>query len=198
MSVHAKTPPDQHDPVLARSVLLERIAHQARACGRNADDISLVAVSKRQPPGRVEAVLEAGHRVFGENYLQEALERWLPLRERYENIQLHFIGALQTNKASLAVRHCDVIETLDREKLARALASAAQQHGRMPRLYVQVNTGEEPQKSGILPDDLDDFLVRLRQDYDLQPEGLMTLPPAGEAPLFTFCSAGKACPPQWA
>ena len=144
---------------------------------------TLVAVSKVQPDARIAQMLETGQIVFGENRVQEAQQRW---GERFKaaraDLRLHLIGPLQTNKAKEAAAFFDVIETLDREKLARHLSNAAQGLGRCPDIFVQVNTGEEPQKAGVLPDDLDDFLAAVRKDYDLPIKGLMCIPPAHEAP----------------
>ena len=144
-------------------------------------------MSKVQPDERIEAALEAGQTVFGENRVQEAQGRW---GERFadhrKGLELHLIGPLQTNKAKDACELFDVVQTLDREKLARALLKGAEATGRMPRLMVQVNIGREPQKAGIDPDGLGAFLDRLRVEYDLEPTGLMCIPPADEpaAPHF--------------
>ncbi len=158
----------------------ERIAAAARAAGRDPAGVTLVAVSKTQPPERVEAALAAGQRVFGENYVQEAAGRWPPLRERYPDAELHMIGGLQSNKAAEAVALFDVIESVDRPKLARELAKAAERQGRRPRLLIQVNTGEEPQKSGVLPAALPDLVGLCRDGLGLPLEGLMAIPPEGE------------------
>src|SRR4051794_833855 len=158
----------------------ERIAAAARAAGRDPAGVTLVAVSKTQPPERVEAALAAGQRVFGENYVQEAAGRWPPLRERYPDAELHMIGGLQSNKAAEAVALFDVIESVDRPKLARELAKAAERQGRRPRLLIQVNTGEEPQKSGVLPAALPDLVGLCRDGLGLPLEGLMAVPPEGE------------------
>ncbi len=158
----------------------ERIAAAARAAGRDPAGVTLVAVSKTQPPERVEAALAAGQRVFGENYVQEAAGRWSPLRERYPDAELHMIGGLQSNKAAEAVALFDVIESVDRPKLARELAKAAERQGRRPRLLIQVNTGEEPQKSGVLPAALPDLVGLCRDGLGLPLEGLMAIPPEGE------------------
>ena len=157
--------------------VVARIARAAQAAGRSAGDVELVAVSKMQPWEAVAPVLAAGQRVFGENRVQEALARW---SERRGEIVLHLIGPLQTNKAAEAVGFFDVIETLDREKLARALAGEIQKQGKAPRLLVQVNTGEEPQKAGVIPADADAFIAACRRDFGLHPEGLMCIPPVAE------------------
>jgi hypothetical protein len=157
--------------------VVTRIARAAQATGCPADAVTLVAVSKMQPWQAVAPVLAAGQRVFGENRVQEAQTRW---GERRAQVILHLIGPLQTNKAADAVAFFDVVETLDREKLARVLAAEIQRQGRSPRLYVQVNTGDEPQKAGVVPTDADGFIAACRATYGLNPEGLMCIPPVGE------------------
>jgi PLP dependent protein len=165
--------PRGYDDVVAR------IARAAQAAGRDPSEVTLVAVSKQQPWEAIAPVLAAGQRVFGENRVQEALARWEGHRD---DLTLHLIGPLQTNKAREAVAFFDAIESLDREKLARVLADEVQKQGRSPRLYVQVNTGEEPQKAGIAPGEADAFIATLRSTYGLAPEGLMCIPPAEEPP----------------
>jgi pyridoxal phosphate enzyme (YggS family) len=179
----AAQPVDQDDPSRHWRDVMRRIADSARAADRAPADVTLVAVSKQQPWANVAPILEAGQRVFGENRVQEAQGRWSAARagELGQALELRLIGPLQTNKAADAVALFDVIETLDRDKLARALADVVQAQGRSPRLYVQVNTGEEPQKAGIAPTDADDFIARLRREFGLEPEGLMCIPPVGEA-----------------
>ncbi len=157
------------------------MAAAARQAGRDPACVTLTAVSKQQPWAAVEPVLAAGQRVFGENRVQEAKGRWGELRNTEPSLQLRLIGPLQTNKAKEAVGVFDVIETLDRIKLARALADAAAALGRSPRLYVEVNSGEEPQKAGVVPAEADAFIAAVRQDYGLPVEGLMCIPPQGEA-----------------
>ncbi len=144
----------------------------------------LTCVSKTQPPERIDQALAAGQRVFGENRVQEAEERWRD-RDRAD-LQLRMIGPLQSNKAAQAVALFDAIETVDRPSLARVLAEAIQTQGRAPRLLVQVNTGEEPQKAGVAPRDLDGFIRSLRRDYSLDPQGLMCIPPIEEEPAMHF------------
>ena len=159
-----------------------RVAAAARAAGRAPEAVTLTAVSKQQPWTRVAPVLAAGQRVFGENRVQEAQARWIELRSQGEPLlELRLIGPLQTNKAHDAVALFDVIETLDRDKLARALAEAAARLSRTPRLYVEVNTGEEAQKAGVVPSEADAFIARVRGEYGLGVEGLMCIPPQGEA-----------------
>jgi len=160
-----------------------RIAAAAQAAGRPADAVQLVAVSKLQPWDHIAPVFDGGQRVFGENRVQEAKERWSAHRGE---IELRLIGPLQTNKVRDAVAFFDVVETLDREKLARVLAEEAQAQGKAPRLYVQVNTGEEPQKAGIIPADADAFIAACRETYGLSVEGLMCIPPADEDPAPHF------------
>jgi len=165
-----------------RALILERMAEAAKRAERM-DAQVLVAVSKVQPDERIKQMLAAGHRVFGENRVQEAQKRWDETFAAYrDDIELRLIGPLQTNKAEDAVKLFDVIETLDREKLAKALVKAAEKIGRMPQLLVQVNTGEEAQKAGIAPRDLSEFLNLLKTTYNITPEGLMCIPPMSEAP----------------
>ncbi|MFM2044730.1 MAG: hypothetical protein RLY86_3306 [Pseudomonadota bacterium] len=162
------------------------IANAAAAVGRDPAAVTLVAVSKVQPVEKVEAALAAGHRVFGENRVQEAKAKFPALRARYPDIELHLIGPLQTNKVKDAVALFDVIQTLDRPKLAQALAEECRRQNRRPRLYVEVNTGGEPQKAGIAPADLPPFLAACRDDWGLSVEGLMAIPPAEEEPSMHF------------
>ena len=158
------------------------MARAARAAGRDPQAVALTAVSKQQPWASVAPVLAAGQRVFGENRVQEAQARWGELRAGGEPpLELRLIGPLQTNKAKDAVALFDVIETLDRDRLARAIADGAAKLGRTPRLYVEVNTGEEAQKAGVVPLEADGFIARVRGDYGLEVEGLMGIPPQGEA-----------------
>ena len=157
-----------------------RIGTALEGAGRPADAVTLIAVSKSQPVERIEAALVAGQRVFGENYVQEAKGRWPELRRRWPEAELHMIGALQSNKAGEAVELFDVIQTLDRPKLAQALAKEMARQGRRPRLFVQVNTGEEPQKAGIAPGGLPDFLALCQGELGLGIEGLMAIPPEDE------------------
>ncbi|WP_370163307.1 YggS family pyridoxal phosphate-dependent enzyme [Limimaricola soesokkakensis] len=161
------------------------IAEAARAAGRDPADITLVAVSKMQPESRVLPVLEAGQRVFGENRVQEAQSRWGALAPRFPGTELHIIGPLQTNKARAAMEIAHAIHSLDRPRLAETLARLAQELGRCPELFVQVNTGEEPQKAGVLPAETDGFVARCR-DLDLPVVGLMCIPPAEEDPAPHF------------
>ncbi len=168
-----------------------RIAAAAQVAGRAPADVTLVAVSKVQPVERIEAVLSAGQRVFGENRVQEAQSRWPVLRERYGGVELHLIGPLQTNKVRLAVELFDVIESVDRPKLARKLAEAFAESGRSLPCYIQVNTGEESQKAGILPTDADAFIAECRDTHRLPVAGLMCIPPVGEEPALHFALLKK-------
>ena len=165
---------NQHKAVLAN------LSAASKRSGRPAAD--LVAVSKVQPDTRIAEMLKTGQRIFGENRVQEAQTRWgETFADHREGLELRLIGPLQSNKAADAAALFDVIETVDREKLLKALVKAVGDEGHMPRLYVQVNTGEEAQKSGVLPGDLPGFLKTMRENYGLEPEGLMCIPPMGEA-----------------
>ena len=159
-------------------------AAEARA-GRPPGSVRLIAVSKKQPGERIAAVLDAGHRLFGENRVQEAAARWPGLADRYGGIELHLVGPLQTNKARQAVDLFDAIHSLDRPRLAATLARLAQESGRCPDLFVQVNTGDEPQKAGVTPDETDSFVAECRS-LDLPVLGLMCLPPADADPAPHF------------
>lgn len=170
---------------MALQDILDRIRAAETASARAAGSVRLIAVSKVQPLARVEAVLEAGHRAFGENYVQEAAGKWPDLRARFGAVELHMIGPLQTNKAKQAVELFDAIHTLDRPSLAEKLARLAAARGACPELFIQVNTGREPQKAGILPDDADAFIAQCRQ-MDLPVAGLMCIPPEAEAPAPHF------------
>ncbi len=155
----------------------QRLTRASRDCGRDPTSITLVCVSKTFAAEHILPALDAGERVFGENRVQEAQGKWPQLRELYAGLDLHLIGPLQSNKAADAVATFDTIETVDRPKIVRALAEAAQAAGRCPRLYVQVNTGAEPQKAGVLPGEADAFIASCRGAYDLEVAGLMCIPP---------------------
>lgn len=163
----------------------QRIEAAARAAGRDPAGVTLIAVSKLQPDARVVAVLDAGQRVFGENYVQEAQRKWPALREGRARIELHLIGPLQSNKARAAVELFDAIHSLDRPSLAQRLARSVQDLGRAPRMFVQVNTGDEPQKAGIPPAGADGFIALCRS-LDLPVAGCMCIPPDGDDPLPHF------------
>ncbi len=167
------------------------MAAAAREAGRDPADVTLVAVTKTQPWGRVKALIEASQTVFGENRVQEADDRWgAPEAEGLAG-ELRLIGPLQTNKAEAALARFDVIETVDRDRLADALARAADKLGKRPRVLIQVNTGEEPQKAGIAPRDADAFIARVRDVHGLSVEGLMAIPPVDEAPGPHFALLAK-------
>lgn len=153
-----------------------KLAAAEAVAGRAPGSVTLIAVSKVQPLARIEAVLVAGHRVFGENYVQEAAGKWPDLRAQYPGVALHMIGPLQTNKAKLAFDLFDAIHTVDRPSLAEKLARLAQDRGRCPAIFVQVNTGAEPQKAGVLPQGADAFIASCRR-MDLPLRGLMCIPP---------------------
>ncbi|HXU99097.1 MAG TPA: YggS family pyridoxal phosphate-dependent enzyme [Caulobacteraceae bacterium] len=165
------------DPAAARQAVLAAMAAAARAAGREPGEVSLTAVSKQQPWSRVAPLLDAGQTVFGENRVQEAAARW---RDARPSVELRLIGPLQSNKAREAVRLFAAIETLDRPKLAKALAEAIAAVGVAPQILIQVNTGEEPQKAGVPPLEADRFIGLCRRQYGLSPAGLMCIPPFGE------------------
>lgn len=167
-----------------------RIEKAARESGRRAEDVRLVAVSKTQPSERIEEALAAGQRVFGENRVQEAQARWAGRRGDYPDLELHLIGPLQTNKVKEAVALFDVIETLDRPKLAAALAAEMEKQGRYPACFIQVNTGAEAQKAGVLPQDLP-ALLEICAGLALPVQGLMCIPPVEEPPALHFAFLKK-------
>ena len=164
----------------------ETISAAESAAGRAAGSVTLVAISKAHGQDSARAALEAGHRIFGENRVQEAMAKWPALREAFPDIELHMVGPLQTNKARDAVALFDVIETVDRPGLARALAKEMDRSGRRPACFIEANTGEEPQKSGVLPHQADAFIAACRDDYGLPVVGLMCIPPADEEPALHF------------
>ena len=163
-----------------------RIEQAAQDARRDPASVRLIAVSKVQPLARIEAILDEGHRLFGENRVQEAQGKWPDLRDRYEGVELHLIGPLQTNKVKPAMDLFDTIQSLDRNRLAVKIATEAQERGTCPDLYVQVNTGAEKQKAGILPDEADAFITRCREELDLPVIGIMAIPPADEPPESHF------------
>lgn len=164
---------------MSLSLIRDRIAAAEARAGRPGGSVQLIAVSKVQPEDRVVAVLQEGHRLFGENYVQEAAGKWPDLANRFTGTAVHMIGPLQTNKAKLAMELFAAIHTVDRPSLAERLARLADQTGRCPDLFIQVNTGAEPQKAGILPDDADGFVTSVR-DLGLPLVGLMCIPPDGQ------------------
>jgi PLP dependent protein len=167
-----------------------RIEAQEKRAGRAIGGVQLIAVSKKQPDENVAFVLEQGHRVFGENRVQEAAGKWPGFREQYEGIELHLIGPLQSNKARQAMELFDVIHTLDRPKLAQSIARLAGELGQCPPLFIQVNTGEEAQKAGVLPAEADGFINECRE-LGLPVIGLMCIPPADEEASLHFALLGK-------
>ena len=175
---------------MALSDIKERIAQAEADAGRAGGSVSLIAVSKVQPNDRVEHVLSQGHRCFGENRVQEAAGKWPMFRETYSDIDLHLIGPLQTNKARQAFELFQSIHTLDRPKLAKTFARLAQETGACPDLFIQINTGEEQQKAGVLPADADSF-IKESVAMDLPVRGLMCIPPIDEEPSLHFALLAK-------
>lgn len=169
----------------------EALARAAEDAGRDPAEVTLVAVSKTFDAEEIAPVIAAGQRVFGENRVQEAKAKWPALRESRPDLELHLIGPLQTNKVRDALRLFDVIETVDRESLAAELAKEIPKAGRAPRLYVQVNTGEEEQKAGVPPGEADAFIRRCREVHGLAIDGLMCIPPADEPPSAHFALLSK-------
>lgn len=159
-------------------------------CGRDVSQVTLVAVSKMQPADKIHEALRAGQRVFGENRVQEARERWGELKKEYPDITLHLIGPLQTNKARDAVALFDVIETIDRPEIARAVSKEMKKQNRVLPCFVQVNTGAEEQKAGVLPQDLDS-IIQICREEDLSIKGLMCIPPVDEPPALHFAFLRK-------
>lgn len=168
----------------------EKIRMAEAEAGRPAGSVTLIAVSKVQPDARIESVLEQGHRVFGENRVQEAAGKWPGFRDRFEGVELHLIGPLQTNKARQAFGLFDTIHSVDRPKLAKTIARLSQEEGHCPSLFIQVNTGEEEQKAGILPADADAFVAQCRA-LELPVQGLMCIPPAQEEASLHFALLAK-------
>lgn len=174
------------DSAAAFAEVQASIARAERDAGRRAGSVTLVAVSKTHDAPRIRPVLDAGHRVFGENRVQEAESKWPALREAYAGVELHLIGPLQSNKAREAVTLFDVIESVDRPKIAEALAREMERQGRRPACLVQVNTGEEEQKAGIPPREADAFIAHCRDVLMLPVQGLMCIPPVDEEPALHF------------
>lgn len=170
--------------------ITQRIHRAEELAGRDIGSTRLIAVSKVQPDERVEAVLEQGHRLFGENKVQEAAGKWPGFRQRFDDVKVHLLGPLQTNKARQAMQLFEAIHSLDRPKLATTLARLAQELGQCPDLFIQVNTGEEPQKAGVLPSGADEFIAECR-GLDLPVVGLMCIPPVDEEPALHFALLAK-------
>ena len=175
---------------MALQEIVARIGQAEAAAGRAPGAVQLIAVSKVQPAERVLAVLGEGHRLFGENYVQEAAGKWPAWRAAYPEVRVHMIGPLQTNKAKQAVELFDAIHSVDRPSLAEKLARLAQARGTSPDLFVQVNTGREPQKAGVLPEDVDAFVATMR-GMDLPLAGLMCIPPEGADPAPHFAALAQ-------
>jgi len=175
---------------LSLNDIQSRIRKAEANAGRTSGDVTLIAVSKMQPNQRVEEVLTQGHRIFGENRVQEAVGKWPGFREQFDDIELHLIGPLQTNKARQAFELFQSIHSVDRPKLATTIARLAQEMGHCPDLFLQVNTGEEPQKAGVLPGDSDAFINDCKA-LDLPVKGLMCIPPADEEPSLHFALLAK-------
>ncbi len=164
----------------------DTIRNAASHAQRNPADITLVAVSKTHPVETIEMALACGHRIFGENKVQEAEQKWPALRDKYKDVVVHLIGPLQSNKTKRAVQLFDVIETVDRLKLARAVAREMELQSKRPDCFIQINTGEEPQKAGVIPSHAEAFIKECRDGLNLPVVGLMCIPPAGENPALHF------------
>jgi len=175
---------------MSLSTVIARVHAQELACDRPEGSTKLIAVSKMQPHENVAAVLQQGHRLFGENRVQEAAGKWPAWKQEYPDVALHLLGPLQSNKARQALELFDAVHSLDRPKLAKSLARLAQEMGQCPMLFVQVNTGNEPQKAGVLPADADAFIKEC-QGMDLPVCGLMCIPPADEEPSLHFALLAK-------
>ena len=186
-----ETTPDAPRAVLNLRHIEARIAEAAKGVGRDPAGVCLIAVTKTFAAADIEPVLQAGHHDFGVNRVQEAKSKWPELKARFPGIRLHLIGPLQSNKAHEAVELFDVVHTIDRPKIARALAAEITRQGRRPQLFVQVNTGEEPQKAGVAPKDLPALLALCRTELGLEIAGLMCIPPVDEEPAVHFAFLAK-------
>lgn len=180
-----------HDPAAALADIRARLDQAARASDRNPAAVSLIAVSKTFGPEHILPVLDAGQRLFGENRVQEAKAKWPELRAQYPDVELHLIGPLQSNKTREAVALFDAIHTVDRPKIARAIADEQARQGKRLKLFVEVNTGEEPQKAGIMPKEAAAFIAHCRDDLGLEIAGLMCIPPVEEEPAVHFAFLAK-------
>lgn len=187
----AQTAPAGSNAADRLTAIRKLIARAAADSGRKAEEVTLVAVSKTFTAAEILPVVEAGQRVFGENRVQEARDKWPALKQRFADIELHLIGPLQSNKSIEAVEFFEQIHSLDRPKLAASLAEAIQKVGRQPRLFIQVNTGAEPQKAGVLPQEADRFIDLCRQTHGLVIDGLMCIPPVGDPPSPHFAFLAK-------
>lgn len=181
---------DRRNAALGLGEITERLRQAEAEAGRPEGSVKLVAVSKLQPLERIEVILKAGHRVFGENRVQEAAGKWPEFQERFGAVELHLVGPLQSNKARQAMELFQAIHSLDRPRLAQTLARLAQERGACPDLFIQVNTGEEPQKAGVLPCGVDAFVAEC-QGLDLPVRGLMCIPPVDEEPSLHFALLAK-------
>ena len=182
---------ESETPASRLAAIRARIDKAARAAGRDPREVTLVAVSKTFGAEDIAPLIEAGQRVFGENRVQEAAAKWPALKAGHADIELHLIGPLQTNKLAQALSLFDAIHTLDRERLAAALVKVRAEGARLPRLFIQVNTGEEPQKAGVAPREADAFIARCREVHGLAIEGLMCIPPVDEEPALHFALLDK-------
>ncbi|WP_375204750.1 YggS family pyridoxal phosphate-dependent enzyme [Hyphococcus sp.] len=191
MSSHDVLSESDADPAANLARIRGEIDSALKEAGRPVGSVAITAVSKFHNAARIRPALEAGHRVFGENRVQEALAKWPDLKADYPDVELRLIGPLQTNKVKEAVATFDVIESLDRPKLARALAAEMEKQGRRPRLYIQVNTGEEPQKAGLAPADVPAFFTQCRDEFGLEIEGFMCIPPLEDDPAPHFALLAK-------
>lgn len=181
----------RHDPVSPLNVVRQQIDVACRDAGRTFKSVTLLAVSKAYGENAIAPVIAAGQKVFGENRVQEAAAKWPPLRERYRDLELHLIGQLQSNKVKEAIALFDAIHSVDRPSLCAALAKEIQKKGQAPLMFVQVNTGAEPQKAGVPPEHADAFIAACRASYNLEISGLMCIPPADEAPAPHFALTAK-------
>jgi PLP dependent protein len=180
-----------YDSKAGLATILAQIATAARSVGRDPASVHLIAVTKTFGPPHILPALEAGHRLFGENRVQEAKAKWPALRARFPDVNLHLIGPLQSNKAREAVQLFDAIHTIDRPKIAKAVAEEMAKQGREPKLFVQVNTGEEPQKAGVMPKEAAALVRYCREELELSIAGLMCLPPIEEEPAVHFAFLAK-------
>lgn len=179
------------DPVSSLRAIREELNAALREAGRAPDAAVITAVTKTHDETRIRPLLEAGHRIFGENRVQEAMAKWPALRAEYPDIELRLVGPLQSNKAKDAVALFDVIETVDRPKIARVLAAETERQKKKPRLLIQINTGEEDQKAGVAPQNADAFITQCREEFGLAIRGLMCIPPMDEAPAPHFALLAK-------
>lgn len=180
-----------HDPATALAAVQDRIAEAARAAGRASSSVHLIAVTKTFDAEHIQPVLDAGHRVFGENRVQEAKSKWPALRDPYPDLDLHLIGPLQSNKAKEAVALFNAIHTIDRAKIARAVAEEMAKQGKRVQLFIQVNTGEEPQKAGVAPKEAAGLLAVCHEELKLDIAGLMCIPPLDEEAGVHFAFLAK-------